>query len=50
MEKREQQKRQQSEYEQGIMEVNQQIMDSYNSGMIGQEQMNSVLETEEDLK
>jgi len=31
--------------DQGVTQVSQQIMDSYNSGVIGQEQMTSVVET-----
>ena len=51
MEKREQ--RGQSAYDfddQGIMQVSQQIMDSYNSGVIGQEQMKSIVEQQEEQR
>lgn len=34
--------------DQGVTQVSQQIMDSYNSGVIGQEQMNSIVESNED--
>lgn len=49
MEKREQNN--QSSYafdDQGVMQVSQQIMDSYNSGVVGQEQMKSIVETNEE--
>ncbi|WP_170169093.1 hypothetical protein [Mesobacillus subterraneus] len=32
--------------DQGVMQVSQQIMDSYNSGVVGQEQMKAAVERE----
>ncbi|WP_210364926.1 hypothetical protein [Bacillus sp. REN3] len=50
MEKRKQKPARQLELEKGITEVSQQIMDSYNSGVIGQEQKGSIIETEEEQR
>ena len=48
MEKREQQGQSGYDYDdQGIMQVSQQIMDSYNSGVIDQDQMKSIKEAKE---
>jgi hypothetical protein len=51
MEKREQRGRSEYDYDDtGVMQVSQQIMDSYNSGVIGQEQMKKSTEDNEELQ
>jgi hypothetical protein len=51
MEKREPQGQSAYDYDdQGIMQVSQQIMDSYNSGVIGQDQMKVNMENNEELR
>jgi hypothetical protein len=49
MEKREQKGQSFYDYDDtGVNQVSQQIMDSYNSGVIGQEQMKSIIENNEE--
>ncbi len=36
--------------DQGVEQVSQQIMDSYNSGVVGQEQMKAAVENSEELR
>ncbi|MGV2941845.1 hypothetical protein AB5I83_19750 [Mesobacillus sp. LC4] len=51
MDKKEQRGQSYYDYDdQGVMQVNQQIMDSYNSGIVPQEQMKSAAENNEDYK
>lgn len=51
MEKKEQRGQSFYDYDdQGVEQVSQQIMDSYNSGVIGQEQMKSAVENNEELR
>ena len=50
MDKKERQGRSSYDYDdQGIMQVSQQIMDSYNCGIVPQEQMKADVEDNEDL-
>lgn len=51
MEKKEQRGQSFYDYDdQGVEQVSQQIMDSYNSGVIGQEQMKAAVENNEELR
>ncbi|MCM3666055.1 hypothetical protein M3204_16680 [Mesobacillus subterraneus] len=51
MEKKEQRGQSFYDYDdQGIEQVSQQIMDSYNSGVVGQEQMKAAVENNEELR
>jgi hypothetical protein len=51
MDKRDNQGRSFYDYDdQGVMQVSQQIMDSYNSGVVPQEQMKATAEANEELR
>jgi hypothetical protein len=51
MEKKEQRGQTFYDYDdQGVEQVSQQIMDSYNSGVVGQEQMKAAVENNEELR
>jgi hypothetical protein len=51
MDKKERQGRSPYDYDdQGIMQVSQQIMDSYNSGIVPQEQMKAAAEADEEMR
>lgn len=51
MDKKEQRGRSPYDHDdQGVMQVSQQIMDSYNSGIIPEEQMKAAVENDEELR